>query len=103
MTNEQFIRNAYHVAEMKDIPGWVACFTPDGTFTDQSLGVTYRGPKELGRTVEVYAKAFPDMHRAVMYFVSRTAKFNPLTVIPLLRIHPGLLIESPGYSFGSFF
>ena len=38
MTNEQFIRNAYHVAEIRDIPGWVACFTPDGTFTDESLG-----------------------------------------------------------------
>jgi len=63
MTNEEFIRNAYHVAEIKDIPGWVACFTPDGTFTDESLGVTYRGPNELGRTVEIYAKAFPDMHR----------------------------------------
>jgi hypothetical protein len=63
MTNEQFIRNAYRTAEIKDIPGWVACFTPDGTFTDESLGVTYRGPNELGRTVEIYAKAFPDMHR----------------------------------------
>jgi ketosteroid isomerase-like protein len=63
MTNEQFIRNAYHVAEIRDIPGWVACFTPDGTFTDESLGVTYRGPNELGRTVEIYAKAFPDMRR----------------------------------------
>jgi ketosteroid isomerase-like protein len=61
--SEQFIRNAYHVAEIKDVPGWVACFTDDGTFTDESLGVTYRGPKELGRTVEVYARAFPDMHR----------------------------------------
>src|SRR6266478_9133103 len=68
MTNEEFIRNAYHVAEIKDIPGWVACFTPDGTFTDESLGVTYRGPNELGRTVEIYAKAFPDMHRELYAF-----------------------------------
>jgi predicted ester cyclase len=41
----------------------VTCFTEDGTFTDESIGVTYRGPRELGRTVEVYAAAFPDMHR----------------------------------------
>ena len=61
--NERFIRNAYHVAEIKDIPGWVACFTEDGIFIDESIRVTYRGPKELGLTVEVYAKAFPDMHR----------------------------------------
>jgi SnoaL-like polyketide cyclase len=39
------------------------CFTDDGTFNDVSAGVVYRGPKELGITVEIYAKAFPDMHR----------------------------------------
>jgi predicted ester cyclase len=63
MDNEQIIRRAYHLAEIKDIPGWVACFAEDGIFIDESIGVTYRGPKELGRTVEIYAKAFPDMHR----------------------------------------
>jgi SnoaL-like domain len=61
--NEKSIRNAYQRAEMKDVPGWVACFTEDGIFIDESIGVTYRGPKELGRPVEIYAKAFPDMHR----------------------------------------
>ena len=61
--NEAAIRKAYQVAENKDISGWVNSFTEDGTFTDESIGVTYRGPKELGRTVEVYATAFPDMHR----------------------------------------
>lgn len=65
MNNEQIIRKAYQVAEDVDIPGWVAAFTPDGTFTDQSIGVTYRGPSELGKTVEVYAGAFPDMHREI--------------------------------------
>jgi len=49
--NEKFIRNAYLMAEKKDIPGWVACFTEDGIFIDESIGVTYRGPKELGLTV----------------------------------------------------
>jgi len=61
--NEIAIRNAYRAAENKDIQGWVNCFTSDGTFTDHSIGVTYRGPHELGRTVEIYATAFPDMHR----------------------------------------
>jgi hypothetical protein len=32
-TNETAIRKAYQVAEDKDIPGWVDCFTKDGTFT----------------------------------------------------------------------
>lgn len=67
MNNEQIIRNAYHLAEVKDIPGFVACFTEDGTFTDESIGVTYRGP-DIGVTGEVYAKAFPDMHRELYRF-----------------------------------
>ena len=63
MDNEQIIRRAYQIAEDKDLDGWVAAFTEDGTFTDESIGVTYRGPAELAQTVEVYARAFPDMHR----------------------------------------
>ena len=65
--NETAIRNAYQVAENKDVAGWIRCFTPTGTFTDQSIGVTYRG-QELGSTVEVYATAFPDMHRELFRF-----------------------------------
>jgi ketosteroid isomerase-like protein len=66
--NEVVIRHAYQVAEDKDVAGWVNCFTEDGTFTDESIGHTYRGPKELGQTVEVYATAFPDMHRELYRF-----------------------------------
>ena len=65
--NEAAIRNAYQVAENKDVAGWIRCFTETGTFTDESIGVTYRG-EELGRTVEVYAAAFPDMHRELFRF-----------------------------------
>ena len=71
MNNEQIIRKAYQVAEKVDIKGWVESFTSDGTFTDMSVGVTYRGPDGptgLGKTVEVYAKAFPDMHRELYRF-----------------------------------
>jgi steroid delta-isomerase-like uncharacterized protein len=63
LDSEQIIRRAYKVAEDKDIEGWVAAFTEDGIFTDQSTGATYRGPDELPITVENYARAFPDMHR----------------------------------------
>ncbi|MGV9404237.1 nuclear transport factor 2 family protein [Streptomyces sp. NPDC003667] len=59
---EKIIRSAYQVAEVQDIPGWIDCFTEDGTFTDQSVGVTYRGA-EVGEPVRTYAQAFPDMHR----------------------------------------
>ena len=44
MTNEQIIRRAYAVAERVDIKEWVDCFTPVGTFTDMSIGVTYSTP-----------------------------------------------------------
>ena len=66
--NEQIVRQAYQVAEDKDVPGWIAAFTEDGTFTDESIEVTYRGPGELGKTVEIYAAAFPDMHRELYRF-----------------------------------
>jgi ketosteroid isomerase-like protein len=61
--NEHIIRNGYRLAEIKDVLGWVNIFTKDGSFTDESVGVTYRGPKELARALELYAKAFPDLHR----------------------------------------
>jgi ketosteroid isomerase-like protein len=73
MNNEQIIRRAYEMAEKVDVKGWVNCFTSDGTFTDMSTGVTYQGPEGpmgVGKTVEVYAKAFPDMHRELYRFVS---------------------------------
>jgi steroid delta-isomerase-like uncharacterized protein len=66
--NEKIIREAYQVAEEQDVAGWIALFTEDGTFTDESIPRTYRGPGELGITVEVYARAFPDMHRELHRF-----------------------------------
>jgi hypothetical protein len=63
MTNEEFVRQAYAVAEVKDVPAWVACFNPDGVFVDESVGITYRGPNEVGKPVENYGAAFSDMHR----------------------------------------
>ena len=65
--NEAAVRDAYQVAERKDLAGWVNCFTEDGTFTDESIGVTYRG-KQLSQPVEIYAAAFPDMHRELYRF-----------------------------------
>ena len=63
LDNEQVVRQAYKIAEDKDLKEWVAAFTDDGTFTDESIGVTYRGPDGLPEQVENYARAFPDMHR----------------------------------------
>src|ERR1035438_5722686 len=63
LDNEQIVRKAYQIAEDKDLEGWAAAFTENGTFTDYSIGVTWRGPDELPEQVENYARAFPDMHR----------------------------------------
>ena len=62
MDNEQIIRKAYQIAEDKNSEGWLAAFTEDGTFTDESIGVTYRG-RDRTIPLENYARAFPDMHR----------------------------------------
>ena len=37
MGDEEFIRKAYDIAEERDIPGWIDCFTPDGVFVDTLL------------------------------------------------------------------
>ena len=65
LNNEQIVRNAYQIAEVKDIAAWVAAFTDDGTFTDNSIGVTYRGRGSDGLSWPVVnmARAFSDMHR----------------------------------------
>ena len=63
LDNAQIVRKAYKIAEDKDLKGWVAAFTDDGTFTDYSAGVIFRGPDGLPEQVENYARAFPDMHR----------------------------------------
>jgi ketosteroid isomerase-like protein len=63
MTNGEFVRQAYALAEAKDIQGWIDCFTPDGVFVDNSIAVTYTGPAEVAKPVEYYGAAFSDMHR----------------------------------------
>ena len=66
--NEKIIRHAYQVAEEKDLEGFVNCFTPDGTFTDESIGQTYKG-QEIAFTVQNYATAFPDPGTVAPLFV----------------------------------
>jgi ketosteroid isomerase-like protein len=63
MSNEDFVRHAYDLAEVKDIPGWIACFNPDGVFIDNSVGITYHAPDEVATPVVNYGRAFSNMHR----------------------------------------
>ena len=60
--NVAVVRNAYAVAERKDLEGWISLFTPDGVFTDNSVGATYRG-STLADPVRNYGTAFSNMHR----------------------------------------
>jgi ketosteroid isomerase-like protein len=64
MTNDNVaaVRNAYAVAERKDLDGWIDLFTPDGVFTDNSVGIAYRG-SQLADPVRNYGTAFSNMHR----------------------------------------
>src|ERR1700752_2565314 len=66
---KEIIRRLYNLAEVKDVQGFVNAFTPDGTFTDESIEVVYRG-QDIAKTVEIYAKAFPDMHRELYQMYS---------------------------------
>jgi ketosteroid isomerase-like protein len=67
MSNVEFVRSAYAIAEEGNIPGWIDCFTPDGVFNDYSVNVTYTGPSEVAKPVEYYGAAFSDMHRELYH------------------------------------
>jgi ketosteroid isomerase-like protein len=60
--NVAVVRDVYAVAERVDLEGWMNAFTPDGVFTDNSVGISYRG-EELKEVVRNYATAFSNMHR----------------------------------------
>jgi len=67
--NEQLIRRLYHLAEAtsKDTQKFVALFADGGYFYDVAGGKKYYG-SDIGLTVDVYAAAFPDMHRELDSF-----------------------------------
>ena len=67
--NEQLIRRLYNLAEAasKNTPQFVSLFANRGYFYDVSSGNKYYG-SDIGLTVDVYAAAFPDMHRELDSF-----------------------------------
>jgi steroid delta-isomerase-like uncharacterized protein len=67
--NEQLIRRLYYLAEStsKDTPAFVKLFADGGYFYDVSAGKKYYGA-DIGLPVDVYAAAFPDMHRELDSF-----------------------------------
>jgi ketosteroid isomerase-like protein len=67
--NEQLVRRLYHLAEavFKDTQKFVSLFADGGYFYDVSAGKKYYGA-DIGATVDIYAAAFPDMHRELDRF-----------------------------------
>jgi ketosteroid isomerase-like protein len=62
--NERTIRKLYSFANgaTKDTPAFVAMFGSGGYFYDVGAGKKYYG-QDIGVTVDIYATAFPNMHR----------------------------------------
>ena len=86
--NVAIVRNAYAVAERKDLEGWIKLFTADGVFTDNSVGATYRG-RALADPVRNYGTAFSNMHRELYHTY---ADGNVVVVqLALQGIHDGPL------------
>src|SRR5258708_31390100 len=93
--NEQLIRRLYQLAEgtSKDTPQFVSLFADGGYFYDVSGGKKYYGP-DIGLTVDVYAAAFPDIHRELDSFY-----FDDNVVIVELSLngtHKGDLVTATG-------
>jgi ketosteroid isomerase-like protein len=60
--NVAAVRNAYAVAERKDLEEWINAFAADGVFIDNSIGKSYRG-RAIADPVRNYGTAFSNMHR----------------------------------------
>jgi predicted ester cyclase len=93
--NEQVIRNLYAMADAKskDTPKFVSQFAPGGYFYDVSAGKKYFG-NDIGLTVDVYATAFPDMHRELYDLHC----FGDIVLVELSLngTHKGDLVLPPG-------
>jgi SnoaL-like polyketide cyclase len=93
--NERVVKKLYSLAEgkSKNTSGFVSLFTDDGYFYDVGAGKKYFGP-EIGLTVDVYAAAFPDMHRE-LYSV-RSFGDHVLVELSLNGTHKGALLIPAG-------
>ena len=95
--NEQLIRRLYHLAEgaSKDTAQFVSLFADGGYFYDVSAGVKYYGA-DIGKTVEIYAKAFPDMHRELLEIYVKDDENVLVVELTLNGTHKGPLALPAG-------
>lgn len=90
LSNEQIIRDLYQAAEVQDAKLFASMFTPDGYFWDVSAGKKYYG-EEIGNTVEIYAKAFPNMHRELLKVYVKDEENMVMVELTLNGTHNGPL------------
>src|ERR1700722_7809224 len=93
--NEELIRRLYYLAEAtsKDTQKFVSLFADGGYFYNVADGSKYYGSR-IGLTVDVYATAFPDIHRELDSFY-----FDDNVVVVELSLngtHSGDLVTSTG-------
>ena len=93
--NEKFIRSLYAVAETRDSKLFTSMFTGDGYFYDVSAGVKYYG-KDIGKTVDIYATAFPDMHRELIEVYVKDSENLVIVELTLNGTHKGPLVLPVG-------
>src|SRR3984957_2283786 len=88
--NEKTVRELYRTAEVKDTKSFISLFTDDGYFWDVSAGVKYYG-QDIGKTVDIYARAFPDMHRELLQFFVKDDENVVIVELTLQGTHKGPL------------
>jgi predicted ester cyclase len=93
--NEQLVRRLYYLAEAasKETPQFVSLFAKGGYFYNVATGEKFYG-SDIGLTVDVYATAFPDIHRELESFY-----FDDNIVIVELSLngtHKGDLVTAAG-------
>lgn len=88
--NEKLIRELYRVAEIQDSKAFVELFAEDGYFWDVSTGNKYYG-ENIGKTVDVYATAFPDMHRQLYELYTKDDENTVIVELSLNGTHKGPL------------
>lgn len=93
--NEKIIRQLYKAAEVKDAELFMSYFTKDGYFWDVSAGVKYYG-SDIGKTVDIYAEAFPDMRRELYEVYVKDDENMVIVQLHLNGTHNGPLVLPMG-------
>jgi hypothetical protein len=93
--NEKTVREIYRTAEVKDTKAFISLFTEDGYFWDVSAGVKFYG-QDIGKTVDIYARAFPDMHRDLLQFYVKDDENVVIVELLLQGTHKGPLALPAG-------